>query len=64
MDAIPQHAMNIANDAWRQNRQVALLPALKRIDGGNYGNCHQCDDFVGAGRLAIDPTAMLCVLCA
>jgi hypothetical protein len=37
MDAIKQHAMNIANDALRQHRQVALLPALKRIDGGNYG---------------------------
>ena len=64
MHAIQQHAMNIANDTWRQHRQVALLPALKRIDGGNYGYCHQCDDFVGADRLAIDPAAMLCVRCA
>ena len=64
MDAIQQHAMNIANDAWRQHRQVALLPALKRIDDGNYGYCHQCDDSIGAGRLAIDPAAMLCVRCA
>ena len=64
MDAMQQQAMNFANDARRQHRQVALLAALKRIDDGDYGYCHQCDDFVGAGRLAIDPAAMLCVLCA
>ena len=64
MDAIQQNAMNIANDAWRQHRQVALLPALKRIDDGNYGYCHQYDDFIWTGCLAIDPAAMLRVRCA
>ena len=64
MSAMQQQAMNFANDARRQHRQVALLAALKRIDDGDYGYCHQCDDLIGAGRLAIDSAAMLCVRCA
>ncbi len=64
MNAMQQQAMNFANDARRQHRQVALLAALKRIDDGDYGYCHQCDDLIGAGRLAIDTAAMLCVRCA
>ncbi len=64
MDAMQQQAMNFANDARRQHRQVALLAALKRIDDEDYGYCHQCDDLIGAGRLSIDSAAMLCVRCA
>ena len=61
MDAMQQQAMHIANDARRQHRQVFLSAALKRIDDRDYGYCDQCDDLIGAGRLAIDSAAMLCV---
>ena len=64
LDAMQQQAMNIANDARRQHRQVALSAALKRIDDGDFGYCHKCDDLIGAGRLAIDPASMLCIRCA
>ena len=64
LDAMQQQATNIANDARRQYRQVVLSAALKRIDDRDYGYCHQCDDLIGAGRLAIDPAALLCVGCA
>ena len=64
MDAMQQQAMHIANDTRRQHRYAALSAALKRMDDGDYGYCHQCDEMIGAGRLAIDPTAMLCVHCA
>ena len=64
LDAMQQQAMNIANYARCQHRQVALLAALKRIDDWDYGYRHQCDDLIGTGRLAIDPVAMLCVRCA
>ena len=64
LDAMQQQAINIAHDVRRQHRQVLLSAALKRIDDRDYGYCHQCDDMIGAGRLAIDPAAMLCVQCA
>ena len=63
MDAMQQQAMHIANDARRQQRHMALLSALKRMDAGDYGYWHQCDKMIGAGRLAIDPAITLCVQC-
>ena len=63
MDAMQQQAMHIANDARRQQRHMALLAALKRMDAGDYGYCHQCDEMIGAGRLDIDPAVTLCVHC-
>jgi len=56
--------MNIANDTRRQHRHQALMAALKRIETGDYGYCHNCDDAIGAGRLGIDPAVTLCVDCA
>ena len=64
MDAMQQQAMNIANDTRRQHRYQALMAALKRIETGDYGYCHNCDDAIGAGRLGIDPAVTLCVDCA
>ena len=64
MDAMQQQVMHIASDARRPHRCKALSSALKRMDDGDYGYCHQCDEMIGAGRLAIDPAAMLCVQCA
>ena len=64
MDAMQQQAMNIANDTRRQHRHQALMAALKRIETGDYGYCHNCDDAIGAGRLGIDPAVTLCVDCA
>ena len=63
-DAMQQQTMNVANDARRQYRQLVLSAVSKRIDDGDSGYCHQCDDLIGAGRLAIDSAAMLCVRCA
>ena len=64
LDAMQQQAMNIANDARRQYRQLVLSAVSKRINDVDYGYRHQCDDLIGAGRLAIDPAAVLCVGCA
>ena len=64
MDAMQQQAMHVANDTRRKHRYVALSAALKRMDDGDYGYCHQCDEMIDAGRMAIDPAAMLCVHCA
>ena len=64
LDAMQRQAMNIANDARRQYCQLVLSAVWKRIDDVDYDYCHQCDDLIGAGRLAIDPAAVLCVGCA
>ena len=61
LDAMQQQATDIANDARRQHRQLVLSAVSKRIDDVDYGYCHQCGDLIGAGRLAIDPAAVLCV---
>ena len=57
-----QQAMNIANDTRRQQRHQTLMAALKRIETSDYGYCLNCDDAIGAGRLAIDPAVTLCRL--
>jgi DnaK suppressor protein len=64
IDAMQQQAMNIANDTRRQRRHQTLMAALKRIETSDYGYCLNCDDAIGAGRLAIDPAVTLCVDCA
>ena len=64
MDAMQQQAMHIARDARRQQRHTAFLAALKLMDAGDYGYCHQCDEMTGVGRLAIEPAFTLCVNCA
>ena len=64
MDAMQQQAMHIANDARRKQRHTALLAALKLMDAGDYAYCHQCEEMIGSGRLAIDPAVTLCVNCA
>lgn len=64
MDAMQQQAMNIANDTRRQQRQKALMAALQRIEIGDYGYCHNCDDVIAAARLSIDPAVTLCLNCA
>ena len=56
-----QQAMHIANDVQCQQRYTTLLAELKLIDAGDYGYCHQCDEMIGTGRMAIDPAVKLCV---
>ena len=64
IDAMRQQAIHIANDVQRQQRHAALLVALQLMDARDYGYCHQCEEMIGAGRLAIDSAVTLCVNCA
>ena len=41
-----------------------IRAALKRIKGGEYGECHNCGNNIGAKRLAALPYAVLCIDCA
>lgn len=38
--------------------------ALERIDAGTFGECEQCGNDIGNGRLKAMPTAALCIECA
>lgn len=64
MDALQMQAMAKAVEQRRQARLVALDQALRRMKDGDYGFCRDCDAFIGAKRLAIDPAAPKCVRCA
>jgi DnaK suppressor protein len=41
--------------------QVEL--ALKRLDGGTYGNCLDCNEPIPLGRLRVQPAAQRCAVC-
>ncbi|OGD62547.1 hypothetical protein A2160_05880 [Candidatus Beckwithbacteria bacterium RBG_13_42_9] len=43
---------------------IRIRKALSRIKVGNYGVCSGCKKLIDTDRLAIDPTADLCVKCA
>lgn len=44
-------------------RVTALDDALMRVGGGTYGYCVRCGAMIDTDRLAIVPTAMLCLEC-
>lgn len=43
---------------------IRVRKALTRIKVGKYGVCSKCGEMIDTDRLAIDPTASLCVTCA
>jgi DnaK suppressor protein len=64
MDALQGQAMAQGLEARRAGRQRAILAALARIDDGEFGYCEDCGEFIGAGRLDVDPCLSRCVSCA
>ena len=37
--------------------------ALKKMDGGEYGLCEECDEQISLKRLQARPEAQLCIQC-
>lgn len=64
MDALQNQAMARATGARRQAERARLEAALARIEAGEYGFCEDCGEPIAAGRLRLDPAALLCVDCA
>jgi len=64
MDALQQQAMAQATERRRQGEARAIRAALSRIDGGEFGYCHDCGEAIAAERLAAKPTIRLCMSCA
>lgn len=64
MDALQGQAMAQALEGRRQGRGRAIVAALERLQGDDFGWCDDCGEFIGARRLDLDPTVQKCVHCA
>ncbi len=64
MDAMQQQAMNQATEQKRKADLVRIDAAERRLRDGDYGYCEECGEEIPDGRLAIDPMAEMCVICA
>lgn len=64
MDAIQAQSMAAAMEDRRRHRIAQIELALRRIEGGDFGFCDDCGDFIGEKRLAVDPVVRRCVSCA
>ncbi len=47
-----------------QARLAEIDVALRRLEGGSFGDCARCGQPIGAERLEARPAAALCVACA
>lgn len=64
MDAMQVQAMAQAADRRRQVRRTRIQAALRRMAEGEFAYCQSCGEFIGFGRLRVDPTTAHCVQCA
>ena len=64
MDALQGQAMAQESLRRQQIERVRIDAALRRLEDGSYGECHECGEPIGDGRLGADPTATHCVACA
>ncbi|SPH18385.1 RNA polymerase-binding transcription factor DksA [Defluviimonas aquaemixtae] len=64
MDAMQGQAMAAAVESRRAQRRSALEASLRRMAEGEFGWCARCGEFIGEGRLDVDPAAATCVICA
>lgn len=64
MDALQGQAMSLEAQRRRVIELQKIQAALKRLEDGEFGYCLKCGEFIGLGRLQIDPAAPCCVKCA
>lgn len=66
IDSLQQQAMAKATEQKRIAELARIDAALQRIaqDEDEYGYCTGCGEEIAAKRLAIDPSATLCIKCA
>jgi RNA polymerase-binding transcription factor DksA len=68
------HMADFGSDSSEQETTLQLIEtnslslrdvddALKRIDGGSYGLCEDCEALIPSARLAVLPHARLCIAC-
>ena len=64
MDAMQIQQMELALSRRQQDELVKINQALRRLDGGEFGECFACGEEINPRRLEIDPVATLCISCA
>lgn len=64
MDAMQGQAMAKAEEQRRQLALRRITGALSRIETGEYGECIECGEWIGARRLEGDPLVLKCIDCA
>ncbi|WP_069383431.1 TraR/DksA family transcriptional regulator [Halomonas caseinilytica] len=64
MDALQGQAMAKAEEERRQLSLRRITAAFARIERGEYGECIECGEWIGAKRLTWDPLALKCIECA
>lgn len=64
MDALQGQAMSKEAKRRRELELKKIDSALQRIEAGVYGYCVSCEEAISKGRLEVDPSASLCILCA
>jgi DnaK suppressor protein len=64
MDALQGQAMARATGQRRLLELRRIEAALARLDSGEFGECVECGNMIPPGRLKLDPTATLCLICA
>ncbi len=64
MDALQSQAMSVETDRRRKVELQQIAAALGRIEDGDYGICLGCGEAIAPQRLALNPTAPVCIECA
>lgn len=64
MDALQGQAMAQETERRRQEELARIDAAMKRVEDGTYGDCVGCGEPIAKKRLALDPSAALCIECA
>jgi len=64
LDAMQGQAMSQEQVRRRQLQLQRITAALRRMEQGGYGDCHDCGEPIDVRRLEMDPAADLCIRCA
>jgi RNA polymerase-binding transcription factor len=63
MDAMQQQSMAVSTRAKAEASLRKVLKALKFMESGEYGYCHNCDAAIQLNRLKVQPEASHCLEC-
>jgi DnaK suppressor protein len=63
LDSIQMQQMALAGKRRLEEERGRLHEARRRIDGGNYGQCHRCGGDIALERLQHQPDAVMCMPC-
>ncbi len=64
MDAMQQQEMAQAASRLAAMEEQRVRKALDRVKSGDYGYCMQCEEEIVEGRLKVDPSILICIVCA